>query len=73
MAQHEFNPEAHEEFVSRRLLQARQAAARIAIFDEMIDYHLDGTCTFEQAIAQFRHDIARDGCDYATDPQPSTP
>lgn len=66
MAQHEFNPEAHEEFVSRRLLEVRKSAARLAIFDEMIDYHLDGTCTFEQAIEQYLHDIERDGCGYET-------
>lgn len=68
----EFNPEAHEEFVSRRLLEVRKSAARLAIFDEMIDYHLDGTCTFEQAVEQYLHDIERDGCGYATSPDPSS-
>lgn len=64
MAQHEFNPEAHEQFVSRRLLELRKAAARVAIFDEMIDYHLAGDCTFDEAVAQYLHDIERDGIGY---------
>lgn len=68
MAQHEFNPEAHETFVSRRLLEVRKQAARLAIFDEMIDYHLDGDCSFQEAIDQFKHDIERDGCGY---PEPT--
>lgn len=73
MAQHEFNPEAHEEWVSDRLKKIRIDAARVALFDEMIDYHLDGDCTFEQAMEQFHHDLSRDGISYTTDPQPSTP
>jgi hypothetical protein len=64
MEQHEFNPEAHEEYVSRRLLEARKQAARMAIFDEMIDYHLDGQCSFDEAVAQYLHDIERDGAGY---------
>lgn len=64
MAPHEFNPEAHEEFVSRRILELRKAAARVAIFDEMIDYYHNGDCTFDQAIEQYLHDIERDGCGY---------
>lgn len=68
MTQHEFNPEAHEQFVSRRLVELRKAAARVAIFDELIDMHHDGMCSFEEAMAQFHHDIDRDGCGY---PQPT--
>ncbi len=72
MTQHEFNPEAHEQFVSRRLLEVRKQVARVAIFDEMIDYHLDGDCSFDEAIAQYLHDIDRDGCGYTTDPKPTS-
>lgn len=71
MAQHEFNPEVHEAFVSRRLLELRRAAARVAIFDELIDMHHDGMCSFDEAISQYLHDIDRDGIGY-TDPQPSS-
>lgn len=60
----EFNPEAHEEFVSTRLLELRKSAARIAIFDELIDMHQDGMCSFDEAIAQYLHDIERDGIAY---------
>jgi hypothetical protein len=64
---YESNPEIDEGFVSKRLIEARKSVARIAIFDEMIDYHLEGMCTFEEAIEQFKHDIELDGCGY-TDP-----
>lgn len=61
---YESNPEIDEGFVSKRLVEARKRAARLAIFDEMIYYHLNGDCTFEQAIEQFKHDIELDGCGY---------
>lgn len=64
----EFNPEAHEEWVSDRLLALRKSAARVAIFDELIDLHHDGQCTFDEALSQFHHDIERDGAAY---PEPS--
>ncbi len=64
MAQHEFNPEAHEEYVSRRVLELQKQAARVAIFDELIDMHHDGMCSFDEALAQFHHDIERDGAGY---------
>lgn len=64
MTQHEFNPEAHESFVSRRLLEIRKNVARVAIFDELIDMHHDGMCSFDEAIAQYLHDIDRDGIGY---------
>lgn len=60
----EFDPVQHEEFVSQRVLELQKKAARIAIFDEMIDYHLDGQCSFDEAVTQFRHDIERDGAGY---------
>lgn len=71
MTQHEFNPEAHEEFVSKRLENLRRNAARVAIFDELIDMHHDGMCTFDEAMAQFHHDLEADGLQYTTDPQPT--
>lgn len=64
MAQHEFDPQAHEDFVSRRLEKIRRDAARVALFDELIDYHLNGDCTFEQATAQFLHDAEVQGIGY---------
>lgn len=70
MAQHEFNPEAHEVFVSKRLLEVRKQAARLAIFEEMMDYHDRGDCSFKEAIDQYLCDIDRDGCGYPS-PQPT--
>jgi len=64
MAQHEFNPEAHEEFVSKRLQHLRINLARTALFDELIDYHLDGDCTFDQAVSQYLHDATEQGIGY---------
>lgn len=64
MAQPEFDPVAHEARVAARLVELQKAAARVAIFDEMIDYHLAGDCTFDEAVAQYLHDIERDGIGY---------
>jgi hypothetical protein len=64
MAQHEFDPAAHEIFVETRLEQLRVQAARMAIFDELIDYAIDGICTFDEAVTQYLHDIERDGIGY---------
>ena len=64
MTQHEFDPEAHESFVSRRLVELQKSIARVAIFDEMIDYYHDGQCSFQEAIDQYLHDIERDGIGY---------
>ena len=64
MAQPEFDPVSHENFVSRRLVELQKAAARVAIFDEMIDYFHDGQCSFEEAVSQYLHDIERDGIGY---------
>lgn len=68
----EFNPEAHEEFVSSRLQKIRVEAARVALFDELIDMHHDGMCSYDEAMAQFHHDLERDGLSYDTDPQPTS-
>lgn len=61
----EFDPVAHEARVAERVLELQKSAARVAIFDELIDMHHDGLCTFDQAIAQYLHDIERDGAGYA--------
>jgi len=66
MTRPEFDPEAHEKFVSQRVIELQKAAARVAIFDELIDMHHDGMCSFDEAIAQFKHDIERDGAGYET-------
>lgn len=66
MEQHDFDPEAHEAFVSERLARVRTSIARVALFDELIDYHLDGDCTFDQAVSQFLHDAEEQGIGYGT-------
>lgn len=48
----EFNAVEHELVVAKYQLRL----ARYALFDEVIDYALDGMCTREEAIAQFVHD-----------------
>jgi hypothetical protein len=64
MTQPEFNPEQHDEFVRRRVVQLAKSAARVAIFDDLIDHHLDGACTLDEAVDQYLHDIDRDGAGY---------
>lgn len=64
MGQPEFDLVAHEARVAARLVELHKTAARVAIFDEMIDYHLAGDCTFDEAVAQYLHDIERDGIGY---------
>jgi hypothetical protein len=38
--------------------------ARIALFDELIDLHHDGQCTFDEAVQQFLHDTEIGGIGY---------
>lgn len=66
MEQHDFDPEVHEAFVSARLANLRISIARVALFDELIDYHLDGSCTFDEAVSQFLHDANEQGIGYGT-------
>ena len=59
MASPEFDPEAHEKFV--RSLHAEQPEnyaqlQRYALFDELIDFALDGVVTIDEAVAQYKHD-----------------
>lgn len=49
-----FTPEAHEQRL--REYEARQA--RYALFDELIDFALDGVVTLDEAVAQYKHDAA---------------
>jgi hypothetical protein len=51
----EFNENQHEQFVTELHLWA----ARYALFDELIDYHLNGDCSFDEAVAQYKHDAAQ--------------
>ena len=60
----EFDPVVHEQRVNQRLVELQKTAARVAIFDELIDMHHDGQCSFDEAIAQYLHDIERDGAGY---------
>lgn len=52
MTQPEFDPVQHELDVARIQLRL----ARYALFDEVIDYFLDGQCSFDEAVAQYLHD-----------------
>lgn len=52
----DFDPEVHEQYVSERLQYQRELIAKVALFDELIDMHLDGICTFDEAIDQYKHD-----------------
>lgn len=53
MTQPEFDPDRHEQEVAERY----RLLAKVALFDEMIDYHLDGKCTFDEAVEQYQHDL----------------
>lgn len=64
MTQPEFDFEAHDERVNRRFLELQKTAGRVAIFDDIIDYYLDGDATYEEAIDQFKQDIEREGIGY---------
>lgn len=50
----EFDPAAHDQ-------QIEQGYARLqkyALFDELIDYALDGVVSLDEAVKQFKHDAA---------------
>lgn len=67
----EFDPVAHEEFISERLRALQVSAARVAMFDSLIDLHHDGQCSFDEAISQYLHDLHDAGLDY--DSLPAAP
>jgi len=50
----EFDPTAHDQQVSEAYLRLQ----RYALFDELIDYALDGVVELDEAIAQYKHDAA---------------
>lgn len=54
MTQHEFDPEAHE----RRIAENYERLQRYALFDELIDFALDGVVTLDEAVSQYKHDVA---------------
>lgn len=54
LRQPNFDPDAHEAQVEEGL----RRLAKYALFDEMVDYHLNGECTLAEALAQFEHDLA---------------
>lgn len=35
--------------------------ARVALFDTLIDYHLAGHCTLEEAVAEYKAEIVEQG------------
>lgn len=51
----EFDPAQHERDVHANYLRLQ----RYALFDELIDYALDGVVTMPEAIAQYKHDAER--------------
>lgn len=50
----ETNPEIWQ---SKRAKEEYLLLAKVAIFDELIDLHHDGYCTFEEAIEQYHADV----------------
>lgn len=44
-------------FRSERKYEEIRRLARLAMFDELIDMHLDGMCTLEEAVAQYKADV----------------
>lgn len=54
----EFDPQQHETFISERFKAQALLIAKVAMFDELIDMHHDGLCSFDEAIAQYQHDLA---------------
>lgn len=48
-----------EKYTSERKRTEYIRLAKIALFDEVIDLHLDGLITFEEAIEQYQEDIAQ--------------
>lgn len=56
----EFDPEQHEQDVA----ESYKRIARVALFDELIDYHLDGTASFDDVIEQYLHDCSLMGVEY---------
>lgn len=39
------------------LADYRARLGKYALFDEVIDFALDGQCTLDEAVAQFQHDL----------------
>ena len=54
---YEKNPEADYGYISPRARAEALLMAKVALFDEMIDFHLDGVCTFDEAVDQYKHDL----------------
>lgn len=50
----EFDPAAHDQQVS----ESYQRLQKYALFDELIDYALDGVVSLDEAVKQFKHDAA---------------
>lgn len=55
----------NEPFESDRAARARVLAARVALFDIVIDYHLSGHCTFEESMAEYFRAAEEDGIGYS--------
>lgn len=65
MTSPEFNPDAHEEFVRSLHADRDKSLGKYALFEEVMRHVDEGKCTFDEAIANYKHDLIHD-----TDPQP---
>ena len=53
----EFDPTSHEQFVRGLHDERRGTLGKVALFEEVMTYVDRGDCTFEEAIAQYKHDL----------------
>ncbi len=51
----EFDADKHEKGIK----DGYARLAKYALFDEMIDYALDGMVTLDEAVIQYKHDLER--------------
>ena len=57
MTPHEFDPDAHERLVRDLHDDQKARLGKFALFEEVMVYVDAGMCTFEEAIAQYKHDL----------------
>lgn len=60
METHEFDQAEHDRVIE----QGYRRIARVALFDELIDMHHQGMCSFDEAVQQFLHDAEVGGIGY---------
>jgi len=57
MTPRDFDPLAHEQMVRDLHDESKARLGRLALFEEMMTYVDQGQCTFDEAIAQYKHDL----------------